>query len=438
MALPLAAASDAGAAVVFEERFDGLCRRHRELWRRTDETTPRLGPATTRFHRWRNARAARSLIDRLAAEIPRYPEALAERGPWRESLRAMVSRFGEERLGWPAGYRRLFFADAFFDATASFSREARAFDPEIGTEELMQALRNVWILNSLQMLLDLEVRLTPAAFAYSMLYPCTDNLLDDPSLPMAAKRDLGRQLGQRLAGGPVAAADEAQGRIWRLLERIEGQYPRAAFPEVWCSLQAIHAGQVDSLRQQTEPAGSRGARGDALGPDRLLAISVAKGGASVLADGYLVTGRLAPAEADFCFGYGVFLQLLDDLQDARTDRRAGHATLFSAAEPPLDRLAGRLHRFMRSVVEGNKRFAGPRYAARRDLILRNCTTLLVGAAAEEPRLFSRPFRSALERRWPLGLAAIRRLRRRADRRLRHAAAELQQRRGVDSLLDLAG
>ncbi len=438
MALPLAAASDAEAAVVFEERFDGLCRRHGELWCRTGEATPRLGPATTRFRRWRNARAARGLIDRLAREIPRYPEVDAERRPWRENLRGLVSRFGEERLGWPTGYRRLFFAEAFFDATAGFSREARAFDPEIGTEELMQALRNVWILNSLQMLLDLEVRLTPAAFAYSMLYPCTDNLLDDPSLPMTAKRRLNRRLGRRLAGEPVAAVDTAQSRIWRLLERIEGQYPRAAFPEVWCSLQAIHASQVNSLRQQTEPPGSRGAPGDALGPDRLLEISVAKGGASVLADGYLVTGRLASAEADFCFGYGVFLQLLDDLQDARSDREAGHATLFSTAEPPLDRLAGRLHRFMRRVVEGNERFAGPGYAARRDLILRNCTTLLVGAVAEEPRLFSRPFRRALERRWPFGLAALRRLRRHADHRLRHAAAELQQRRGVDSLLDLAG
>ena len=383
---------------------------------------------TTRLRRWRNARAAGRLIDRLATEIPRYPEAPAEREPWRERLRERVSRFGAERLGWPAGYRQLFFADAFLDATARFSREARAFDPTIGAEELMQALRNVWILNSLQMLLDLEVRFTPAAFAYSMLYPCTDNLLDDPDLPAADKRALNRRIGRWLAGDTPAAQDDNQRRIRRLLERIAGQYPRAAYPEVWCSLRAIHAGQIDSLRQQSEP----------LGPDRLLAISVAKGGASVLADGYLVTGRLAPAEADFCFGYGVFLQLLDDLQDARADRRAGHATLFSTAEPPLDRLAGRLHRFMRRVVEGNDRFGGPRYAARRDLILRNCTTLLVGAVAEEPRLFSRPFRRALERRWPFSLAALRRLRRRADRRLRRAAAELQERRGVDSLLDLAG
>ncbi len=426
MALPLAAAPATGAAAIFQDRFDELCGRHRELWLGTDETTPRVGPPTPRHRQWRNARATRGLIDRLAAEIRRYPQAPAERRSWRDGLQAMVSRFGEERLGWPAGYRQLFFADAFFDTTARFSRAARAFDPAIPTDDLMQALRNVWIMNSIQMLLDLEVSFTPAVFAYSMLYPCTDNVLDDPELPMAEKRALNRRLGRRLAGEAVAPADATELRIWRLLEEIEQQYPRVAFPDVWGSLRAIHNGQVDSLRQQTGLPD----------PDRLLAISVAKGGASVLADGYLVTGRLEPAEADFCFGYGTFLQLLDDLQDARADRRAGHATLFSTTTPPLDRLAARLYRFMHRVVEESDRFRGRRYAPRRDLILRNCRSLLLGAIAEEPRLFSRPFRRALERRWPLGFRAMRRLRRYADRRLRAAADEMRRRRGAESLFDL--
>jgi hypothetical protein len=425
MALPLAAAAQPAAAA-FELHLRSLRDRYCESWRATAQATPRVGPPTSRFQRWRNARATRHLIDRLATEIPRYPEAEADRGPWRENLRQLVSRFGERRLGWPAGYRQLVFADAFFDATAHFSREARVFDPALEPGALMQALRNVWIMNSIQMLLDLEVAFTPAIFAYSMLYPETDNLLDDAGLPLAAKRALNRRLGRRLGGERLKPRGLAEGRIWSLLDRIEGQYPAAAHPEVWCSLRAIHRGQVESLRQQN----------GVLDGDRLLAISVAKGGASVLADGYLVAGRLDPDEADFCFGYGVLLQLLDDLQDARTDRRAGHATLFSTATPPLDRLASRLWRFIHRVVEGSERFAGPAFAARRDLIVRNCRTLLVGAVAEEPRLFSRRFRRELERHWPLGLGAQRRLRRYADRRLRRAARELRHRRGVDSLFDL--
>ena len=379
MALPLVAAPEAGAATAFRQRLDELRDHHRGLWLSTPERTPRVGPPVGRWRRWRNARATRGLIDRVAGEIRRYPEAEGERRDWRDALRETVRRFGEERLGWPAGYRQLFFADAFFDSTAAFSREARAFDPELGTEELMQALRNVWILNSIQMLLDREVGYTPAVFAYSMLYPVTDNLLDDPELPMADKRLLNSRLGRRLAGEEIAAGSEAERRIWELLDHIESQYPQAGHPDVWASLRAIHDGQVASLKQQAGP----------LDDDGLLAISIAKGGASVLADGYLAAGGLSRSEAEFCFGYGVFLQLLDDLQDARADAQAGHATLFSTATPPLDRLAGRLYRFMHRVVEGSERFGGPVFAARRDLILRNCRTLLIGAVAEEPRLFSR-------------------------------------------------
>jgi hypothetical protein len=426
MALPLAAAPEREAVAAFRDRFDRLAASYRDLWRGTGAATPRVGEPTSWRRRWSNARATRSLIDRLAVEIDGYPEEASGRRAWRDGLRETVSRFGEQRLGWPAGYRRLFFADAFFDTTAQFSREARAFDPAIRPAELMQALRNVWIMNSIQMLLDLEVSFTPAIFAYSMLYPCTDNVLDDPQLPMGAKRALNRRLGRRLAGEAVAPAGDAERRIWRLLDRIERQYPSAAQPQIWCSLRAIHRAQVASLRQQSGP----------LGTDLLLAISVAKGGASVLADGYLAAGGLAPAEADFCFGYGVFLQLLDDLQDARADRLAGHATLFSTAAPPLDHLAARLYRFMHRVVQGNERFRGRRYATRRDLILRNCRSLLVGAVAEEPQLFSRGFRRALERRWPLGLRAMRRLRRYAERRLRQAADEMCRRRGAASLFDL--
>lgn len=68
--------------------------------------------------------------------------------------------------------------------------------------------------------------------------------------------------------------------------------------------------------------------------DHVLALSVAKGGASLLADGYLVRGELGPGEAELCFGYGVFLQLLDDLQDVAADeaRRSAALPLRAALE----------------------------------------------------------------------------------------------------------
>ena len=147
------------------------------------------------------------------------------------------------RLGWPGGYGHILCGDDFFEASIAFTREARAFDPELPLDGLWQALRNVWIGNTLhllldrpiavnpglrldglwqalrnvgigntlQLLLDRPVTLRPGLFAYSMLYPLTDNLLDDPGLDGGSKREFNERFGRRLAGLPGDARRRARG-----------------------------------------------------------------------------------------------------------------------------------------------------------------------------------------------------------------------------------
>ena len=106
------------------------------------------------------------------------------------------------------------------------------------------------------MLLDRPVELRPGLFAYSMLYPVTDNWLDDPEVSTSAKRSFNERFGRRLAGLPVSPADERDAAVGRLVERIEDEWPRDRFPSVYASLLAIHDGQMRSLAQQ----GARGWR----------------------------------------------------------------------------------------------------------------------------------------------------------------------------------
>lgn len=405
----------------FWQDLEEIAARHTALWWEVEPDTPLLGEAVERRRQRDNARETRRLIDHLAMQVEAYLDTEPERLAWQEATRETVRRFGEERLGWPEGYRDLLFADEFFTATQEFVRQARAFDPAIVLEEVGQALRNVWIMNSIQMLLDLPVGLTPAVFAYSMLYPYTDNYLDDPGVSAAVKEAFCRSLGLRLAGEAVTPRDARQRDVYRLIEQIEGQFPRGSFPEVYLSLLAIHRGQVKSLTQQ--------GRAQCPYESDLLGISVEKGGASVLADGYLVAGRLTREEADFLFGYGVFLQLLDDLQDVAADQRANHMTIFSltASRWPLDRLVSRLFWYTRRVLRSSPRFAGSGLAAVRDLIERNCTFLLVAAVAEHPSLFSRPYVRALEEQWPLDFAALRKLKRRGQKRYEQVLRVLRPR-----------
>jgi len=410
--------------------LETLEEKYRLLWERTGEAWPVLGDRTSRLTRFANYRHCRQLINLLADEMQRIPEPGPERSGWRRRIEREIRELGERRFGWPEGYRNLLVSEEFCDSTTRFARWATDFDPEISGPDMAQALRNVWIANSLQMLLDRDVSLTPAVFAYSMLYPYTDNFLDDPCISPDRKRSLNRNLANWLAGTNETSADPHQQQVRRLVGMIEAQFDRRQFPSVFSSLQAIHAGQEGSLIQHdssvhlTEP--------------ELIAISIRKGGASVLADGYLVCGCLDILEEDFCMGYGAFLQFLDDLQDVKSDLGAGHQTLFTLAveQGPLDEVTSRLYHFMHSVVEGSERVRGCRYAAQRDLILRNCLFLLVGAVAENARFFSRRFRRGVERRWPLTLSAMSRLHRRADDRFRRASAAVCRSRGVESPMDL--
>jgi hypothetical protein len=426
-----ALASHASDRLAAAERLDVAALREEAArrWRRTPAELPSFGPRVGAWRHLANERATRRLLDTLAREIDGLADDAASRRAWRDSVAGRLRAFGRERLGWPSGYGRLLFADAFFGASVAFAREARAFDPSLPLESLGQALRNVWIGNSLQMRLGLPVALGDGLFAYSMLYPLTDNRLDDPASDTAAKRAFNRRFGRRLAGTPCLPADRGEAAAFALVARIEGEFPRAAFPAVHASLLAIHAAQCRSLGQQDDPR---------LGEDELVSISCEKGGASVLADLYLVAG--APGESDcrFAFGYGVFLQLLDDLQDVDADLAAGHHTLFTraAARGALDAEAARLARLIDAVLDAEP-LADEAASERRDLIRRNCRTLLVSAVAAQPRRYTGRFRRAIERRWPFTLAAMRRLRTHAERRFAKRLSALRDPAKLDALLDEA-
>jgi hypothetical protein len=399
-----------------------------DTWRRAPGQLPRLGPRATRWRQWRNARATSRLVDEIALRIDDHPEHTSAQREWRDALRHRLQDFGERRFGWPDGYRRLLFGDAFYDSTVAFVRHARAFDPDLRLDDLWQALRNVWIGNNLQMLLGRPVRLSSGLFGYSMLYPVTDNLLDAPDRSQDEKRAFNERLGARLIGDQVAAKCAAEAGAFSLVGRIEDEFPRRQYRNVWESILAIHRGQISSLRQQGRP----------LTENELCDISFAKGGASVLADLYLVVGEATPAEECFAFGYGVFLQLLDDLQDVKADMAASHQTLFTlaAGRGLLDDLTTHLVAFIDVVLDGYRPQARAQTADCLDLIRRNCHSMLAAVIAGNPAMFSRRFRRSVERQWPISFRAMRRLRNRADHRFQLTVQRLQSRRGVSSPLEL--
>ncbi len=412
----------------FKADLDRLSTRYQALWWRTSTELPDFGPRIPRWRQWRNERRIDRFADRLEDELLAFPDGEAERQAWRDQLRAALRGFSQDVLAVPEVERRVIFSDEYFDATARFAREARAFDPGLEIHDLSQALRNVWIMHLLQLLLDQRLRFTRPIFAYSLLYPYTDNYLDDSTLAATTKRRFGERLGRRLEGGRLLAEDPQERSVFRLIGMIEETWPRQDFPEVYDSLLAIHRAQVQSLAQQ--------GRARPLCRPEILRISVEKGGASVLADGYLVTGRLDPEEADFIFGYGVFLQLADDLQDLAQDLESGDETLFTSAAgaQPLDRLTNRLIHFLDGVLS-SQRFSAGRYRVLRSVIRNSCVRLVVQSVGAHSGFFSRRYLRTVERHSLTRFGYLRKEQGKLLRRYRELNRTLSRETSYDSVFE---
>jgi hypothetical protein len=344
----------------------------------------------------------------VECEIRRTPRTKSGRKALRERLTLSFERFARTGLDMNDTHIGLLLNDGFSAIGNQMARWARRFDPSVSAADVFQATRNAWTAGGLQVLLGREMRLTPAIFAYSMLYPYTDNYLDDPDVSSELKIAFNGRISARLSGKLIAPILGREEILWRLFEMIEGQYPRADWPQVYASLLAIQRAQENSMRL-------RGSSPPAHRHD-VLKLSFEKGGASVLADGHMAVGSLSCEEAQFLFGWGALLQLVDDLQDIRQDRREGALTIFTqaAGRVPLDGLTARTlsygHRVMSRVDQ-----MPARCQALKEMIQKSYMSLLIWSAGECGEMYSRDFLAELETHSPFRFASVARRRKQLSR-----------------------
>src|SRR4030043_518830 len=112
-------------------------------------------------------------------------------------------------------------------------RNGERFDPNLTSEDIFQASRNVWIINSIQSMMGMPVKLTPSIFAYSMLYPYTDNYLDNPDTASENKVTFSQRFQQRIKGKKIIPEKNDEKKIFDLIGMIEEEYDRKRYPEVY-------------------------------------------------------------------------------------------------------------------------------------------------------------------------------------------------------------
>ncbi|HLN72235.1 MAG TPA: hypothetical protein VK205_03000 [Prolixibacteraceae bacterium] len=293
----------------------------------------------------------------------------------------------------------LMFSDDIKEVTRQFVKQARQFDSELSFQDIYQGGRNVWIMNGLQVVLGLPVRLTPSIFAYSMLYPYTDNLIDDPQVSALDKLIFSHNFHKRLEGQSPVANSTAESHIYRLVGMIEEEFPREEYPGVYDSLIAIHDAQTKSLQLMNNGSG--------LTETDVLMICLEKGGASVVADGYLVAGKLTKAQEYFLFGYGAYLQLLDDIQDVEEDGNAGLKTVFSKDTASLEYKINKTYWFGEQVMQSLPLLGGD-LTIFQSLMRKSMDLFIIEAIAQNPGYYSPEYTRRMEAHSPFGFEYIQR------------------------------
>jgi len=290
----------------------------------------------------------------------------------------------------------------FLPVGIQLAQWARRFDPDLSQAGIVQATRNAWTACGLQPLLGARLGLTPAILGYSLIYPYSDNFLDQQSVSREQKRSFAERFGRRLRGELIPPADDREASLWQLVSLIERQFARPLYPEVYASLLAIHRAQGDSVQQM--------GAAETIEHDELLRITCAKGGTSVLADAYLVRGSgLTAQQAEFAFAWGVLLQLGDDLQDIGEDLQRGSLTLFTRAVRAgclLDALVAQLLNFSEAVAAQLDALpCGD--ALYRDLLRMSWRSLALMAVAQYPSFFTAEFAASLEAHSPFRFVFLR-------------------------------
>lgn len=389
-------------------------------------------PPSTRYTQG-DQRRHEAEYDRAMHLVERESDAVkstrAGRLAAQDRILAVFSEFATVALGLPAEAVDL-ITGIFLPAGAEFTRRSRQFDPELPMASIIQACRNAWTVCGLQPLLGEVAGITPSIMGYSLLYPYTDNYLDAAGTSPAAKREFCMRFRQRLRGVMLPPAGAHEAAVWALVEMVEGQYPRARFPQVFDSMLAIHQAQEESMAQLTKKSSSwrlpqvfrRGwLRPRLVGaPEagRILAISCAKGGTSVLADACLARGWVTEQESRLAFDWGALLQLGDDLQDVREDLRHGSATLFTrtAAEgQSLDALARQLLNFSERVGAEMDEFAHGSPALK-NLLRTSWQSLIVAAVANAREFFTEEFVREIETTSQFGFSFLARRHKHVSRR----------------------
>ncbi len=287
--------------------------------------------------------------------------------------------------------------EAFKREAKHFTNSVRAFDESLRPAQIWQTLRNYFIY---AMILDMQGKEQHAGdpiLAYSLLYPYTDNYIDDARITRQDKERYNRMIASKLRDEAVTPHNALEEKTCRLLDMILTAYEGSARKKIMETLLELLEAQNNSIRQQKTP----------LTEAQILEISIRKGSTSVLADYLFAATDWREYEENFYLKFGFLLQLVDDLQDIEEDRNAGSQTLMTGAESRqrLEQYTNRLLWFSWHVIRDFE----PVNPELKGFVLKHCVEISLLTAAANQQFFSREYLRALETYLPFSLDFLKKM-----------------------------
>ena len=195
--------------------------------------------------------------------------------------------------------------EAFKRETKHFIRRVRKFDDTLDGGQIWQAMRNYLIYAMIVEMQGERQNVRNPILAYSLLYPYTDNYIDDARISLKEKERYNSMIGKKLRGKEAVPETPLEEKTCMLLDMIMESYEGEAKKRVSETLLHLLQAQKYSIRQLEE----------GVKEDEVLEISIWKGSTSVLADYLLAAPDWEGDEEGFYLKLGFILQLVDDLQD---------------------------------------------------------------------------------------------------------------------------
>lgn len=251
-------------------------------------------------------------------------ESMLQAVLWKEPLLGMEGALPDDTL------------EEFKEQVKVFLKRVRAFDTHMEIGDIGQALRNYMVYAIFRELNGLPQKCKSSIFGYSMLYPYTDNYIDNPVRSREEKDHYNQLIADKICGNRYEALSVYEENTAKLLAAVEEDYERP--DDIFDGLYLMLEAQRNSERQANT--------GVPLTEEEVFDISVFKGGLSVLIDRYFIDLPLSEDDLYFYYGFGFVLQLCDDLQDITQDKRNGSRTIFSICKSK-EETAGKIDGLLR-------------------------------------------------------------------------------------------